>query len=165
MAPGIEEIIPSATTVVADAFGKPDYRDAFLVKQPGHATVADFATAFFLHQPGWLARVSMNLRNRKHTLEALGDRTYAEGGSVGSWRIHARNDDEIVFGEDMGFMEYWLSFHLRPSGDVEASTVVRYSSPRLSRLYFGIVKPMHRRFLPRALRAGQQRLPAAEVAA
>ena len=161
--PEIREITPSTTTIVAGIFEAPEYRDAFLVEKPGHPTVADFATAFFLHQPRWLALVSMNLRSAEHRLHALGDRVYAQGDSVGSWRVHHRSDDEIVFGENMGFMEYRLSFHQRSDGDVEASTVVKYSSPRLSALYFGIVKPLHRRFVPLALKAGQRSIDLAPV--
>ncbi len=69
--------------------------------------------------------------------------------AVGSWRVVRRDDQEIVFADSMGFMEYWVSFLLpvEQTSTVEASTAVRYLWPRSGRFYFALVRPLHRRFI------------------
>ena len=79
------------------------------------------------------------------------------GPQVGSWQVYKRSDDEIIFGDDMGFMEYRFSFYMDELGNVEAGTAVKFKWARLSRCYFGLVKPLHRRFVPLSLRAALRR--------
>lgn len=149
----ITVVEPSADSEIAATYVKPDYRDAFLVPAQGWATVEQFASAYFLNQPRWLSMVSMNLTSRAKLVAALADSGFAQGSAVGAWQVHRRSDNEIVFGDDMGFMEYRFSMRLLASGDIEASTAVKYRWQRMSHLYFSIVKPMHRRFVPMSLRA------------
>ena len=142
----VSAVTPTGGTLLEAAYANPDYRDAYLVTTKHPMPVEDFATGFFLSQPRWLARVSMNLgddTSRRHAIEA---REYAEGSSVGSWRIHGRADNEIVFGEHMGFMEYRFSMLRRPDGRIEAGTTVRYLK-RFGPIYFAFVKPFHRGFI------------------
>lgn len=143
-------IEPAVDTLVAAMYDEPDYRDAFLIPGNWH-NVEEFTTAFFTGQPRLLARLSMN-SSPAVIRAAVGDQSYAEGSSVGSWRVHGRSDREIVFGDDMGFMEYRFSFRLRDDEQIEASTAVKYKSARMGPIYFSIVKPFHRRFVAIALR-------------
>ena len=151
----IKEVIPSTGTLIETIFDAADYRDAFVVPASSvpFTSVAAYATAYFVNQPRWLSLVSMNLATQARLHRAIDDATFAEGDSVGSWKVHGRSSDEIVFGDDMGFMEYRFSFWLRPDGAIEASTAVRYKWRRVGRYYFAIVKPMHKRFVPISLRA------------
>ena len=145
---------PTSGTLVEGQFDTDDYRDAFLVPTAGrYRDVGEFATFYFLHQPVWLSFVSMNLPSKQRLTKALGDASFQPGSTVGSWKVHARNDREIVFGDHMGFMEYRFSFLMTDDGDVEASTAVKYRWRRLSALYFTLVKPMHRKFVPISLKA------------
>lgn len=150
----IIEIEPTRHTLVDQAYPDADYRDAFHVGCARHdfATVGDFATAYFMNQPRWLSLVSMNISSRDKLEQALGDHSFSQGSQVGSWKVHGRTDDEILFGDNMGFMEYRFSFTRRADGDIEASTAVKYRWRRLSHLYFTLVKPAHKRFVPISLR-------------
>lgn len=141
----------TANTLIDQAYALPDYRDAYLVGSNAELEIEDFATAFFLSQPTWLARVSMNVGGRQSRIDAIGDGSYEAGGSVGSWKIHGRADNEIMFGEHMGFMEYRFSLLKRPDGRIEAGTSVRYLK-RLGNVYFAVVKPFHIGFIKVALR-------------
>lgn len=157
----ITEIDPTPGTLADDAYQKPDYRDAFRVSctRQDFATVADFATAYFMNQPRWLSLVSMNLTSRDKLETALGDQSYPQGSRVGSWKVHGRSDDEILFGDNMGFMEYRFSFARRADGDIEASSAVKYRWRTMSHLYFTIVKPAHKRFVPISLRNALRGVP------
>lgn len=146
----VTPISPSTDTLVESSYDRPDYRDAYLIANPHDVTVEQFASGFFLSQPAWLARVSMNLGGGQSRRAAIGDAGYLVGSSVGSWKVHERSEDEIVFGEHMGFMEYRFSVLRRADGDIEASTVVKYLK-RFAPFYFTVVKPFHRGFIKVAL--------------
>lgn len=142
---------PTPHTFIAGAYEQPDYNDAYIVGDANVDDVATFATQFFLSQPAWLAKASMNTPKRQQRIDAIATGDYEVGSAVGTWKVHGRNNDEIVFGEHMGFMEYRFSFLRRPDGRVEASTSVQYVR-RFGRIYFAIVKPFHIRFVKLALR-------------
>jgi hypothetical protein len=70
---------------------------------------------------------------------------------VGSWEVVERSDDEIVFGDSLGFMQYRFSFRRIDDEHIEAATAVRYRWRRTGRFYFALVRPFHRRFVAHAL--------------
>jgi hypothetical protein len=142
---------PTLGTLIAAAYPAPDYRDAFLVNSGCNDRIEDFATNFFLRQPRWIAKVSMNLGGGTSRLEAIGAGGYPDCSSVGSWKVHGRSENEIMFGDHMGFMEYRFSVLQRTDGCIEAVTVVKYLK-RFGHIYFAIVKPFHRAFIKIALR-------------
>jgi len=147
----VAPIAPIADTLIAEAYETPDYIDAFRVTSNHGSRVEDFATGFFLSQPRWLAKISMNLGDDRSRRQAIDRGDYAVGTFVGSWMVQGRNADEIMFGEQMGFMEYRFSFLQQPGGSVIASTSVKYLE-RFGHVYFGLVKPFHRGFIRVALR-------------
>ncbi|MGH1488940.1 MAG: DUF2867 domain-containing protein [Acidimicrobiales bacterium] len=151
----IREIPPTPGTAIDQVFTPADYRDCFLVETGDrYPTVADFASAYFLNQPRWLSLLSMNLASRKKLKAAIADANgYQVDTAIGSWKVYNRTEEEIVFGDNMGFMEYRFSFRLDGAGFVEASTAVKYSWGGTGRFYFALVKPMHKRFVPISLRA------------
>ena len=147
---------PTPDTLVAHAYASPDYRDAFVIHGCETASIEEFATEYFLAQPRWLATVSMNLRGHDSVAVAVADANYAEGDRVGSWQLHGRADNEIMFGEHMGFMEYRFSMLRHDDGRIEASTTVQYRK-RFGSIYFGVVKPFHTRFVQLGLRHAARR--------
>ena len=147
---------PTTGTLIEAAYLAPDYRDAYLVESNHGVRIEDFATGFFQSQPRWLAKVSMNLGDAISRTDAIADGTYAQGSSVGSWKVHGRSPNEIMFGEHMGFMEYRFSILQRPDGNIEAATSVKYLK-RFGHIYFGVVKPFHIGFIKVALRNAARR--------
>ncbi len=156
----VEPSEPSVGTLVAASFTEPDYRDGFdvILGEDGVDDVAEFARAYFLSQPRWLSLVSMNLVTRQRLVEEVGDGDFAMGDTIGSWKVFDRSDDEIVFGDHMGFMEYRFSFRRVDRHLVQASTSVKYVWPRVGPVYFGLVKPMHVRFVLMSLRTTARRI-------
>ena len=62
-------------------------------------------------------------------------------------KIFNRNKNEIVFGDDMGFMEYRFSMLYNPNTNrVEVSTLVHYKSI-MGKYYFALIKFMHKKFI------------------
>ncbi len=141
---------PAANSLAASIYEAPDYLDCFVVDAPTgrFESVDDVATAWFTEQPWWLRMVSTNTLTKSRVVEAISTDRYRVGTKVGSWQVIDRNDDEIVFGDDMGFMQYRFSFRLEANADqVEATTAVKYLWPRTGRLYFALVRPFHQRFI------------------
>jgi hypothetical protein len=158
----IREVEPAPDSLVAHALPRIDYRDAIraYLTKGRFADIDAFVRRFFLSQPVWLRAISMNTPSRARLARAVAATRFEAGDRIGSWRVYDRNQEEIVFGESLGFMMYRLSLRLEqgPEEDaVEASTVVQLSG-RLGRVYFAIVRLLHKPFvrttLRNALRAG-----------
>ncbi|MGV8911781.1 MAG: DUF2867 domain-containing protein [Rhodoglobus sp.] len=132
-----------------------NYTDRFTIDaaEGSYETVDQVAVDWFAKQPSWLRIISTNTLSRAGVTRVIERDHFSVGSAVGSWRIVRRNDNEIVFGDSMGFMEYWFSFLLPPDepNTVEVSTAVRYLWPRSGQFYFRLVKPLHRRFVKIAL--------------
>jgi len=63
-----------------------------------------------------------------------------------------RDGHEIVFGDDLGFMQYRIGFRLGQSANtIEAATAVSYLWPRTGPIYFALVRPFHKLFVKYAL--------------
>lgn len=150
----VEEIDPVRPSLIAEQFGQVDYEDAFRIEldSPAWSSVDELAECFFRSQPRWISLVSMGLRSDGHLEAELGESAFAVGSAVGSWKVYDRNAGEIVFGDDMGFMEYRFSLARVDSRQATGATAVQYKWARASRFYFRLVKPFHRRFIPIALR-------------
>jgi hypothetical protein len=125
-----------------------DYRDRYIVAtNPGrYHTVDRVATDWFTKQPRWLRLLSTNTTSKAGVERAVDQGGFQVSSSVGSWKVIRRDDNEIVFSDSTGFMEYWYSF-LLPADEpntVEGSTAVRYLWPRAGRFYFALaVWPNH----------------------
>ena len=70
------------------------------------------------------------------------------GTNIGSWKIFDKSEEEIVFGESRGFMDYRFSMRLdkNETDDVEVSTIVRLNG-FMGKYYFALVKLMHKKFV------------------
>ncbi|OGQ21516.1 MAG: hypothetical protein A3I05_03680 [Deltaproteobacteria bacterium RIFCSPLOWO2_02_FULL_44_10] len=152
----IKEIAPLPDTLVQSALSGADYRDAFAVDVPSgrYATITDFARAYFLAQPAWLRIISMNQLSRTKMEQNVKSAKFAPGEAIGSWKIYARNDHEIVFGESLGFMTYRFSLSLKQGSQTDtvmASTITKINS-RFGKIYFFLVRLLHKRFVRLTLR-------------
>lgn len=69
-----------------------------------------------------------------------------------SGTLFARSDNEIVFGEFMGFMDYRFSMRMDTdkSDKLEVSTVVKLNT-KMGKYYFAVVKLIHKKFVNMSL--------------
>jgi hypothetical protein len=147
----IREIQPVTDALIQSALPDADYHDAHEVKITSgrFTTIEEFARAYFLAQPAWLRTISMNQPSRAKLERTVNIAKFEPGESIGSWRIYMRNADEIVFGESLGFMTYRFSLRLKRGTDTDtiiASTVAKMNNP-LGKMYFAIVRLVHKRFV------------------
>ena len=159
-------------TLVASAFPRPSYEDAFAIKLPkGAATDVDELTWLIANSPAPWARALMRLRNR--IVAPFGLRTSdppatgrAEGGTLkpgdraGIFPVLARADDEVLLGADDRHLDFRASVLLRRGekrDSVVLSTVVRYNN-LLGRVYFLFVWPFHGAIVSASLRNAVRRL-------
>jgi hypothetical protein len=150
----IKETEPNQTSLVYNAFEKIDYRDAFKVSfdKGRFVNIDEFASQYFRSQPLWLRLISMNSFSKEKMEESLKKSNFQIGTNIGSWKIFNRNENEIVFGESMGFMDYRFSMRLDKNtiDDLEVSTVVTLNS-FTGKYYFAVVKLMHKKFVKLSL--------------
>jgi len=146
----IKEIAPNKTSLVYNAFDVVNYRDAFKIISPKDTfkNIDDFANKYFTSQPNWLRLISMNTVSKEKMKENLKKSNFQINTKIGSWKIFNRNENEIVFGESMGFMDYRFSMRLDKgiTDDIEVSTIVTFNW-KLGKYYFAIVKLMHKKFV------------------
>lgn len=146
----IKEIEPNQTSLVYNAFDIVNYRDAFKIESPKDTfkNIDDFANQYFISQPSWLRLISMNTISKEKMEENLKKSNFQINTNIGSWKIFNRNENEIVFGESMGFMDYRFSMRLDKDtiDDIEVSTVVTFNW-KLGKYYFSLVKLMHKKFV------------------
>ncbi len=124
-----------------------DYSDCFVenIDIIQFETIDIFVKKYFETQPRWLAMISMNIFSKRGMQKALKNNFFTVNNSIGSWKIYLRNDKEIVFGDDMGFMEYRFSMRL-DNNRLRVSTIVQYKG-KMGKYYFSIVKLLHQKFV------------------
>jgi Protein of unknown function (DUF2867) len=146
----INETEPKQGSLVFNAFEKIDYRDAFLISFEINTfnSINDFVKRYFMSQPAWLRLISMNTISKHKIEDDLKKSNFEVNSNIGSWKIFNKNNNEIVFGESMGFMDYRFSMRLdkNSSDDIEVSTVVTFNGS-MGKYYFSVVKLMHKKFV------------------
>ena len=147
----IKEVAFDPELMVTTVFQKVDYRDCFEVQIDGFKTVDEFVKNYFLAQPFWLRVVSFQLLSRENLLKQLEKNRFQKGSIVGAWRVYGRDEQEIAFGQDMGFMEYVFTFHLASPSLLKVATVVQYKGA-LGKYYFNVVKFFHKPFVRLSLK-------------
>lgn len=150
MTGGVIELAPQESLASGLGASDWDYRDRYSIQTEAgqYDTVDEVVTDWFKKQPTWLRVLSTNSLSRRSVEESVAN-GFRVGSKVGTWEVVDRDDNEVVFSDSMGFMEYRFSFLLsqQEQDSVEASTAVRYLWRRTGRFYFALVKPMHRRFV------------------
>jgi len=120
-----------------------DYEDCFKITDTSFRGVDEFAKEYFLSQPMWLNIISQGMFSKKE----IHKNRFQKNTCIGSWKIFNRNKNEIVFGDNMGFMEYRFSMLFKEkTNKIEVSTVVQYKSI-MGKYYFALVKLMHKKFI------------------
>jgi hypothetical protein len=71
---------------------------------------------------------------------------YSPGQQIGTFTIQAISDNEVVLGENDKHLDFRTSLLIRRSinSEIVISTVVRTHNNTFGKLYFFIVKPIHR---------------------
>ncbi len=143
-------------SLIFNIFEKIHYRDAFQVSfnKNTFKNIDDFAKYYFISQPSWLRLISMNMIKIQTVKNNLKKSNLKIDTTIGSWKIFNRNDNEIVFGDSMGFMDYRFSMRLDKSNidNIEVSTVVKLNS-YMGKYYFYLVKLMHTKFVTLSLKS------------
>jgi len=133
--------------LVSTALEHIDYSDCFttVIDTKKFTTIDTFVKRYFETQPRWLAMISMNLFSKTSMQKALKNNHFTVDKHIGNWKIYLRDDKEIVFGDDMGFMEY--RFAMRIDDDIlRVATVVQYKG-KMGKYYFAFVKLLHQKFV------------------
>ena len=124
-----------------------DYEDCFKIAAINFAGVDEFAKEYFLSQPLWLNIVSQGMFSKKNIEKKIETSRFQKNTYIGTWKVFNRNENEIVFGDDMGFMEYRFSMVFKAKTNrIEVSTLVQYKSI-MGKYYFLLIKFMHKKFI------------------
>jgi Protein of unknown function (DUF2867) len=153
--------VPAASLIVG-TLERVDYQDAFRVALPRpDITVDDAVRATLGAMPGWIGAL---LRLRDAVVKPFGlkrgadmpspviPERFAVGDAVSLFRVDARSEREIVFGQEDTHLDFRASLLVEPSGELVFSTLVQLNGP-LGRAYFIPVGPAHRRIVPAMMRA------------
>jgi len=144
----MQEIQLQQDSLIATAFDSIDYSDSFLVvfENRSFATIKDFALEYFLSQPSWLRLVSQNTLSLQSIQTDIQNSRFKKDTNIGSWKIYAVDEKEIVFGEEMGFMQYRFSLKYKEKNKIQIATVVHIKTLS-GKFYFSIVKLLHKKFI------------------
>ena len=145
----ITEIKYKGNTLVSTLLNPIDYTDCFELKLQID-TIDNFTRDYFLAQPTWLRLISFGLLRKKVLIDLLDKTYFQKNDSIGQWKIYGRNEKEIVFGQDMGFMEYCFSFYQKDEETLNVSTIVQYKG-KMGKFYFAIVSLLHKPFVKLSL--------------
>lgn len=148
-----------------------DYADSYssvVELPPGQTvTIEDVAKAFFTAGPKWVEDL-FALRNRivgwlglktggsVNRQQLLDNFTCEAGDRLGLFKVYAKNEQEVILGEDDKHLNFRVSLFMREASnqrdrELIISTVVIFHN-WLGRLYFLPVKQFHRMIVPAMLK-------------
>lgn len=160
-----------AASVLRRTDEQSDYIDSYssVIELPDGQTPAieDMAKAFFASGPEWVDHL-FTLRNKIVGLlglktgragnkqQLLNNFTCEPGDKLGLFKVFAKNEQEVILGEDDKHLNFRVSLFVGKSdtglkNELVISTVVKFNN-WLGRLYFIPVKPFHRLIVPVMLR-------------
>ena len=154
-----EVSLPPASVLTPD-LARCNYVDSYQLSI-GRELPLDVAINIFCGPLPWFFRTLMKVRDI--IAKRLGLRTvehYVPGSpehparceprdTVGFFRVFERTEDEAILGQDDRHLNFRVSV-LVEGGHVTISTMVSYNN-LLGRIYFAIVKPVHRFIVPSGL--------------
>ena len=146
----IKEIIYKDDFLASELLKPIDYSDAFELSSE-FTTIDDFAKNYFLAQPSWLRAISFGVFREKTLKKILANCSFEKGDKIGQWGIYGRDENEIVFGQHMGFMEYCFTFHQENKQRIKVATLVQYKG-RMGKYYFAIASLLHKPFVQLSLK-------------
>jgi len=150
-----------ADSKIADSIDRIEYSDAY-AKEIAGADIDTILKSIFLDAPQWIG-VLAKLRDQAVSIFALkpcilepgqlkAQKSFKVGDRLGIFRIRAKNNQEIVMGENDKHLDFCVSLHLCPILEsamdshrqtVTLSTVVRFNT-LFGRVYFAVIKPFHK---------------------
>ncbi|WP_159520630.1 DUF2867 domain-containing protein [Sunxiuqinia indica] len=146
-------------SIISKNFGRTDYSDTYRVVYNGVSNVDALLSKIF-SVPRWVNNL---LKFRDKLVGSFGLKTgkesltldyYPVGSKAVFFKVIARNENEIVMAEDDKHLNFRTSVLVECSGNnttVYQSTIVRYNNI-WGRLYFLLVKPIHRIIMKLLLR-------------
>ena len=169
--PRVHKVDLPTGTLVARAFQRKDYADAYRVRLPA-GTPNDLDTvvrAALGTAPSWIALL-MWLRDRivapvglktSRPIEQrdLAHGTFQVGEALGIFKVFDRADDELLLGQDDRHLDFRVSVLVQHDGSDDwatVSTVVRFNN-WMGRAYFLPVRPLHNLIVPAMLRSAYRR--------
>ena len=170
----VESIAPPRTPLLDGALARIDFADAFRARLPAGApadpdAVASALVDVFETQPAM--RFILRLRDAivrpfgltsSDTFKTPAPHSFRPGERSPLFRVLARNDDEILFGEDDSHLDFRLSILVErgPSGAFLTLTTVVQMNNWLGRAYFAVVRWGHRIIVPALMRRAVRKLVA-----
>ncbi len=150
-------------SIIGKSFGIPDYYDAYSIDihSKSLGTVDYLFSKFSSVSPAWMQAL-MKLRNflmsfiglKTGKLDTVSENDLKEGCRIGFFIITARNENEIVFGEDDKHLNFESSLLLRrnhENAELYSITIVKFHN-FTGRAYFFFVKPFHQLIILAVLR-------------
>jgi hypothetical protein len=171
--PRVQKVDLPAGILVARAFPRIDYADAYSLRLPDGASndLDAVARAALGTAPGWVALL---LRLRDLIAGMIGLKTANQsaqhttthatlqvGDRLGIFKLFDRSVDELLLGEDDRHLDFRVSVLIQHKENADwaiISTVVRFNS-WLGRAYFLSVRPFHKLIVPAMMRSAYQRYP------
>lgn len=142
-------------SLVGKSFGNFDYYDAYSITINGRNSFSiDFLFSKFSNiSPAWMQAL-MKIRNflvsfiglKTGELDTVSENDLKEGCRIGFFIITARNENEIVFGEDDKHLNFESSLLLKSDGEnkyLYSITIVKFHN-FTGRAYFFFIKPFHK---------------------
>lgn len=169
----VQKVDLPTETLVARAFPRLDYADAYRVRLPdGAPNDLDAVARAALGTVPRRVALLMRLRDRlvgliglktanRSALRGISHDTLKVGDRLGIFKVFDRRADELLLGEDDRHLDFRVSVLVRNDGSADwaiVSTVVRFNS-WLGRAYFLPVRPFHKLIVPAMLRNAYQRAP------
>jgi len=132
----------------------PTYMDGlkFELKSGESVDVRELVKNFFISQPIWLLTIMNNTISKSKLEQSLNNIDSRQGCRAGHWKVSKANENEIVFGEWLGFIEHRLSFYKvnnRKNEFMIMSSVKTHN--KFGAFYFFFVKLVHMRLVKFAI--------------
>ncbi|HJZ48012.1 MAG TPA: DUF2867 domain-containing protein [Roseiflexaceae bacterium] len=169
--PSIQKVGLPTDSLIARAFPRRDYADAYRVQLPAGAAndLDSLVRATLGTAPGW---IKLLLRLRDRLVAPFGLKTASgapvsafdrfelrPGHSVGLFKVIERTSDELLLGQDDLHLDFRVSVLVRSDGGADwvvISTIVRFNN-WLGRAYFLPVRQFHKLIVPAMIRNAYQR--------
>jgi hypothetical protein len=172
--PRVQKVDLPTGTLVAQAFPRIDYADAYRVQQPPGAPndldavaraalgVAPHWVTFLMRIRDWIAR-KINLKTSSQAANRASNTDKLQiGDRVGIFKVFDRAANELLLGEDDRHLDFRLSVLLLNDAGVDwaiVSTIVRFNN-WVGWAYFLPVRQFHQLIVPSMMRNAYRRAAA-----
>jgi len=147
-----------------------DYVDSYTATlEHEDVTVEEVTHSFFTATPAWVGWLftlrnnivkmfGLKISNEENRRDVLKATQYNIGDQLGLFKIFAKNEREILLGEDDKHLDFRVSLYLdKQAKELAVTTVVKFNN-WFGRLYFIPVRPFHKMIVPAMLKGIIRRL-------